>query len=234
LGAPAGTPVNTATPTITGAGTGEIPQGTTLTAHPGAWTNSPSFSYQWQDCDGSSCSDDGGSTGATYTVDSSDGGHSVRVVVTARTAAGVTATATSEQTQAVSDADTSGEGHVDVSGPQASGTTATVEVTCPDAFSCSLLLFLEALGARPASVHDAAFATAQSHRASHPPLVLGRTAVRIPAGGHKSVRITLNRAGRRRLAKLGTLKTRLVVEQSGRTVHTATVTFKTTHRKRHR
>jgi hypothetical protein len=234
-GVPAGTPVNTAAPTITGAGSGEIPQGTTLTAHPGVWSNHPSFSYQWQDCDGSSCSPAGGATATTYTVDSSDGGLSVRVVVTARTAAGLTAMATSDKTQAVSESDSSGESNVKVSAPQANGTTATVGLSCPDAFSCSLLLFLEALGARPASVHDVSSATTvRSHRPRHPPVVFGRTAVRIRAGSHKSVRITLNRAGKRRLAKLGTLKTRLVVEQSGRTVRTVTVTFKTKHRKRHR
>jgi hypothetical protein len=124
---------------------------------------------------------------------------------------------------------------VKVSAPQADGTSATVGLSCPDAFSCSLLLFLEALGARPASVHGVGFATTvRTHRARHRPVVLGRTAVRVRAGRHKSVRITLNRAGKRRLAELGTPRTRLVVEQNGRTIRTVTVTFKTKHRKRHR
>ena len=94
-------PVNTKLPTISG--TAE--QGQTLTASNGSWSNSPSsYSYAWEDCNGSgdNCSDIDSATSSTYLVASGDVGvgDTIRVVVTA-TNAGGSASATSAQTGAV-------------------------------------------------------------------------------------------------------------------------------------
>jgi hypothetical protein len=75
-------PVSTTGPAITG-----TPQaGQTLTTDGGNWDNAPfTETYQWQDCDGSGagCTAIPGATSRSYAVTGSDGGHSLRVVVTA-------------------------------------------------------------------------------------------------------------------------------------------------------
>jgi hypothetical protein len=70
----------------------------TLTESHGSWTNSPtSFSYAWEDCDssGGSCQAISGATGQSYTLASSDVGHTIRVIETASNAGGVSAPASS-------------------------------------------------------------------------------------------------------------------------------------------
>ena len=79
-------------------------QGQTVSTSTGSWLDSPtSYAYQWQDCDGSgsSCSTISGATQSTYTLTSSDVGHTMRAVVTATNSAG-SASATSAQTTVVS------------------------------------------------------------------------------------------------------------------------------------
>lgn len=81
-------PVNTAPPTITGTPV----VGKTLTAHPGEWdTPDLTYTYQWQ----SDGMDIPGATGATFTPRKADGGSTLTVVVTASTADGASASATS-------------------------------------------------------------------------------------------------------------------------------------------
>jgi hypothetical protein len=77
--------------------------GRQLTENHGTWTNDPdanSFRYQWQRCDkfGNSCAAIPGASSQTYTVRTSDGGHTIRVRETAVNAAGASAPATSRQT----------------------------------------------------------------------------------------------------------------------------------------
>jgi hypothetical protein len=92
-------PTNTAAPSISGTTT----QGQTLTLANGTWTGNPSsYGDQWQDCDsaGASCANISGARSGTYTLTSSDVGHTIRVVVTASNDGGSTP-ATSAQTAAV-------------------------------------------------------------------------------------------------------------------------------------
>ena len=90
-------PVNTALPTISGT----AQQADTVTASSGSWSNSPSsYAYQWQDCSSSACSDIVNATGSSYTLQSSDVGSTVDVVVMATNAGGSTS-ATSAQTGSV-------------------------------------------------------------------------------------------------------------------------------------
>jgi hypothetical protein len=92
-------PVSTAGPAITG-----TPQaGQFLTTDGGSWDNAPfTETYQWQDCDGSGagCTAISGATSRSYAVTGSDGGHSLRVVVTALNGGG-SAGATSAATAVV-------------------------------------------------------------------------------------------------------------------------------------
>ena len=78
-------PVNTGLPVVSGA----AQQGGTLTTTNGSWSNSPaSYSYQWQDCSGSGCSNIAGATSSSYKLVSSDVGDTIDVIVTASNTAG--------------------------------------------------------------------------------------------------------------------------------------------------
>ncbi len=90
-------PAATVLPAITG--TAQV--GDALTASAGTWTGSPSsYAYAWKDCSGGSCSSISGATSSTYTLQSSDAGDTIEVVVTA-TNAGGTGAATSAVTATV-------------------------------------------------------------------------------------------------------------------------------------
>jgi concanavalin A-like lectin/glucanase superfamily protein len=88
-------PSNTAPPTVSG--TAQDTQ--VLTAAAGAWSGAQpmTFAYQWQRCNGTSCTSIAGATAASYTVVTADVSHQLRVAVTATNASGV-ATATSAST----------------------------------------------------------------------------------------------------------------------------------------
>lgn len=93
-------PTNTSSPVITGT----VLQGQKLHAGSGAWSGTQpiTYTYRWQRCDqnGANCANIGSATGNDYTLTSADVGNTVRVVVTAKNAAG-TATAASAQTAVV-------------------------------------------------------------------------------------------------------------------------------------
>jgi hypothetical protein len=91
-------PVDVTAPTISPAPV----VGTTVTANVGSWSASPSptYTYQWSRCLGSSCTAIAGATAATYTVQTADIGYSLQVALTATNSAGI-ASATSAQSAAV-------------------------------------------------------------------------------------------------------------------------------------
>jgi streptogramin lyase len=82
----AGVPVNTVLPTVSGVAA----QGVTLSASPGSWTGAPSFTYQWERCNGlgQGCAGIPGATASSYTVLSADVGSTLVVAVTASNSAG--------------------------------------------------------------------------------------------------------------------------------------------------
>ena len=102
-GRAAGTsPVNTGTPTISGA----AQEGQTLTVTNGSWSGAPtSYAYAWEQCDanGGSCSAISGATAATYKPATTNVGHTLRAIVTA-TNGGGSAQATSAPSAVVSSA----------------------------------------------------------------------------------------------------------------------------------
>jgi hypothetical protein len=78
-------PTNTAPPAVTGVP--EVAQ--TLTASHGSWSHSPtSYRYQWQDCVNGTCTNIAGATSSSYTVQTSDVGATIDVIVTATNAGG--------------------------------------------------------------------------------------------------------------------------------------------------
>lgn len=88
-------PTNTAPPTISGT----TQQGQQLTADPGTWTGSPTYSYQWRDCTSTGCTNIPGATGSTYTLQASDVGDTVDVIVTGTNAAGSASAMSAETTK---------------------------------------------------------------------------------------------------------------------------------------
>jgi hypothetical protein len=83
---------------------GSAIEGQTFSESHGSWTNSPtSYAYQWQDCDssGNNCSNISGATGQTYTLTTTDVGHTIRVQEKASNAEGTGTPAVSAQTTIV-------------------------------------------------------------------------------------------------------------------------------------
>jgi hypothetical protein len=92
-----GGPTNTGPPTI--AGTAKV--GQTLTLSNGLWSATPATAtYQWQRCarDGSNCLNVPGATKQTYVLGSDDIDHTIRGLVTVKTAGGDIATTFSNTT----------------------------------------------------------------------------------------------------------------------------------------
>lgn len=91
-------PSNTAAPAISGT----PQQGQTLTTSNGSWNGSPTaYAYQWQDCDssGANCANIAGATSSSYTLASSDVGHTLVSVVTASNSGGSATKASSPSGQ---------------------------------------------------------------------------------------------------------------------------------------
>ena len=84
-------PVNTVAPLVSGS----LVQGQLLSVSNGSWSGSPapSFSYQWQRCDGggANCAAIAGATGQSYTLVAADVGHTLVATVTATNTAGFAA-----------------------------------------------------------------------------------------------------------------------------------------------
>jgi Bacterial Ig-like domain (group 3) len=93
-------PLNTAPPTISGSPM----QGETLTEAHGAWSNTPtSFAVQWEDCDstGANCAPIANATDQTYTLTSTDVGHTIMVQEIATNGGGPSTAASSNPTAVV-------------------------------------------------------------------------------------------------------------------------------------
>jgi hypothetical protein len=93
-------------PTVT-PNAASYPWGTVFTALPGTWkvngnAASPTFTYQWQQCDqpGGGCADIPGQTATTYTSRKADIGHHIQVLVTA-TVGGVSNTRNAVETNQI-------------------------------------------------------------------------------------------------------------------------------------
>lgn len=225
-----------------------------LTEQHGGWTNNPNeYTYQWEDCDssGNNCASISGATGATYTVASSDIGHTIRVEETAIDPAGSSASQYSSPTGVVvssgSGASSGSGGSVGSSGGSGSGggsgaagrggaggatvsgTSVSVSVSCtgPVSSTCTITITLTVT----VTVTNGHQATLAHHkRTKTTSVVVGHATVHLAGGRRQTVHVALNGTGKRLLAKLHTLKAKLTVVQAG-VAHTSalasrTVTFK--------
>lgn len=78
-------PTNLTGPVISGSAV----QGQTLTTSNGSWSGSPtSYAYQWQDCTSTGCTNITGATSSSYTLQATDVGDTIDVIVTASNSAG--------------------------------------------------------------------------------------------------------------------------------------------------
>jgi hypothetical protein len=82
-------PVNAELPTISGV----AESGQHLSASPGSWSESPTYTYQWLRCNsaGGSCSEISGATSSTYTVGAADVNNTLKVSVSASDPGGTSA-----------------------------------------------------------------------------------------------------------------------------------------------
>ena len=107
---------------------GSTAVGSTLSALTGGWSGSPSptFSYQWNQCDasGASCSPIASATGPTYTVQPADAGHKLSVSVTGSNSHG-SSTATSSAVGPAGTAPSNSGAPPSISGSPTSGSTLT-------------------------------------------------------------------------------------------------------------
>jgi hypothetical protein len=210
-------PVNLTAPTISGGH--EV--GDELTADPGTWTGNPDLHWSWN-LPGA----DSGSRGAddSLTLEPPDVGGTVSLTVSATNAAGQ-ATARSAQTAEIEP----GPVNVTVGRPQDHGPTVTVPIGCADDISCVLTLLLTALGTGTNQSADiATVARAQPTRA----VVVGKETVTIKPRKRKQVHLTLNRTGRKLLAKNHKLKVTARITERGHRTRTLKIKFKA-HRPKH-
>jgi hypothetical protein len=116
-------PSNTSPPTISGSAV----VGGTLTASSGAWTGSPTFTYQWLRCDasGGGCGNITGETGSTYVVASGDVGKTLRVAVSASNSDGTVQVTSAETAVVTSTAAPARTSDPVVSGSAVEGQTLT-------------------------------------------------------------------------------------------------------------
>jgi hypothetical protein len=115
--------------------------------------------------------------------------------------------------------------------PKVSGTAATVRITCKGGTSCRVALVLTV---RETLKGHKIIAVSARHRAkvTHKVVVVGTASATISAGKSKSVRIGLNRTGRKLLAARHKLTAKLQITQRvggrNRVISTRNVTFKRT------
>jgi hypothetical protein len=191
-------PSSTGPPTISGI----AKQGHTLTERQGSWANAPlANSYQWEDCNpqGAGCIPIFGAAGPRYVLRASDVGHTIRVEETATNLGGPSQAASSGRTGVVKAAIArAGVGRVSVR-----GTRIRVTIHCR-------------------GVADAPCAVRLTLTATR---TIGSATVTLRGGHTRTVRVSLNRAGRHLLARRDPLRAKLRLYQSGRELFTRWITF---------
>jgi hypothetical protein len=115
-------PINTGAPTISGT----PQQGQTLSASTGSWANTPtSYAYQWQDCGALLCTNIPNATASSYSLQASDVGSTIDVIVTASNAAGSTPAASSRTSTVASQPAPANTALPTISGTPEQGKTLT-------------------------------------------------------------------------------------------------------------
>ena len=252
-------PVASAPPAITGTTTdGQLLTTThgTWSNNPTSYTDA----WLRCDSAGSACSAIPGALGLSYRLTSADVGHTIRVQESASNAAGTGDPATSAATAVVKAAQTGGGGGGTGGGgaggtggtggggaggggaggtgggggggggpapapalvrATTSGALARVTISC--AAACQITLTITVTETLR---HGKVIAVSARKRK----LVIGKASATLTAGQRRTVRVTLNKAGRKLLAGRRRLKARLAVSQTGGPVTRTTLSFRHTPR----
>ncbi len=205
-------PSNVTPPSITG----RAVQGATLSEAHGSWTLNPtSYAYQWLRCDtaGRSCAPMAGATQQTYTAGLADVGHTLRVQELASNLNGGTSPpATSPSTSVVKVEQAAPSIAIRAVSP--SGPTVSVSLSCdgPSGTTCTgdAVLTAQAMKrARTLLRVDRGGPLAET--TADVATTVGQARFSVPASDSETVRVKLNRTGRRRLDKSYRLATMLTL-----------------------
>jgi hypothetical protein len=113
-----------------------------------------------------------------------------------------------------------------------SGTTASVRISCKGDTSCTVSLKLTVI--ETFRGHKLVAVSARKAKLKHKTVVVGTAKATVKAGHTQTVRIGLNRTGRKLLAARHRLTAKLTVTQRiagrNRTISTQKVTFKAPHK----
>jgi hypothetical protein len=121
-----------------------------------------------------------------------------------------------------------------------SGTTARIPLSCKGVTGAKCQVLLTVTVTEKLRGHKLIAVSARKHMRIHRKvLVVGRTTITLSSGQTRTVKIALNRAGRKLLAARHHLKATLHILQvrPGRpplTVSTRTLTYKSSHHRRHK
>jgi hypothetical protein len=246
------TPSNLTLPSISG----QAIQGSQLIEVHGTWAASPmSYRLQWERCNatGAACSDISGATGSSYVLAAADVGATIRVLEVGSNAIGDGVAVESGQTGVVqalpsvpppppggssgspsppSGGSSGRAGSATIKHVTVSSTGAMVLVSCSGAAgaNCSLNL---SLTVKETINGGKVIAITTTARPKKKVVVLGTRTVTVGAGQTEVIKISLNTAGKRLLSQSHTLKVKLEITQSGKTVFSTTITFKTKPKKQH-
>lgn len=213
-----------------------------------------SYGYQWEDCDsaGANCAAIPGATGQSYTLAATDVGHTVRVQETASNSAGpgspassaptavVTPTVTSTSAGATGGTGSGPSGNrsgadsgraaavASMRRPRISGVTARIPVTCTGAGTATCSVRLTLTIAETLKGHKVIALAARVKRPTvrHRVVSLGSMAVTLAGGQHRTVKLSLDDVGRRLLSQRHSLKAKLALLQSGRSLAAVTLAFR--------
>jgi NAD dependent epimerase/dehydratase family enzyme len=112
-----------------------------------------------------------------------------------------------------------------------SGATISVRVSCTGSTSCKIKL----TGTVRETIRGGkVIALAASTKTTKKTITIASKTVTIPAGATKTIKLTLNRAGKKLLAKHHPLKAKLIVTQSRKTVTSKTISLKPSTKKKKR
>jgi phage tail sheath gpL-like len=201
-------------------------QGETLSASRGSWSNTPTaYSYQWEDCGrtGNGCVSIFAASRATYQVQRSDAGHTIRVQVTATNAGGPSLPASSTHT-----ATAVPSGRVRVGPVLVTGAGVRVTILCQGRTRAVCLVALR-LSATDATKNGKALAVSASTTGAQRPKprarLLGAVTGAVRGGHRVTYVIWLNRAGHRLLSKHHHLRASLTIIQAGHVAFSHEITL---------
>jgi len=219
---PPSPPSATAAPHVSGAAL----VGATLSVSTGVWTGAPdSYDYAWFDCPSASGACSQVSAGAaSYVTGTGDANGQVYAEVRAHNTGGWSGFARSDNSITPLSGRPGGGGHpgtLSVGQVTVSGMSASVPLRCSGDTSCPATVSLTVTE----TLNSGKLIAVSAARLTRKVVVLARVSLMLGASQSKTVKATLNAAGKRLVPKHGHMKVKLTVTQSGRTMSVKTLTF---------